>query len=270
MNNVLCYDPLKQLTGTFFSKTTWLRRILYRILDAIILRSWHLHREIAIWAKGNKGSLHILDAGCGFGQYSYFLHKINPEYNILGVDQRCNQVCRCNDFIRKRELTKLHFKTENLTDFVYHSAFDLILCVDVMQYIENDQKVFENFFYNLTDNGILLLSAPTSEGTTNKPVYKSDDLPLFRVGYAVNELKARLKEIGFKKVRTRYTYGKPGQFSWILSIKIPTMLLSWSKIFIYILPLYYFIIFPICVLLNFIDTRMGHLNGKAFILKAYK
>lgn len=266
------YDPVKEMLGSVFSKHPLLRRFFYRLLDAVLLRSWHMHREIKIWARDYKKSAHILDAGSGFGQYSYFLHKLNPKYSILGVDLKGEQVCRCNEFYRERQINNVYFKTGDLNNFCREKAFDLVICVDVLEYVEDDTAIFQNIYDSLKDGGIFLMSVPSDRKTRiNLRQFRfPDEGDFMREGYNMSDLKVRLKKLGYKKVRSRYTYGKPGQFSWLISIKWPVMALRWSRAFLLIFPIYFILIFPVCLLLNFMDTHMGHLTGAGLILKGYK
>lgn len=266
------YDPVKETLGSVFSRHILLRRIFYRILDAMLLRSWHMHREISIWAKNHPKATHILDAGSGFGQYSYYLNKLNPHYSILGIDIKADQVCKCNEFYRNKQITNVYFRSGDILNFRMESAFDLVLCVDVMEYVENDTQVFQNFYDSLKENGIFLMSVPSNRTTVfNMREFRyTDEKDFVRIGYKISELKVRLKKMGYKKVRARYTYGKPGQISWLLSTKIPFTLSKISKAFMLLFPLYFLIIFPVCLVLNFMDTHMGHLTGAGIILKAYK
>lgn len=266
------YDPVKEMLGSVFCRNPLLRRLMYRALDLILLRTWHMHREIRIWADEHKKATHILDAGAGFGQYSYFLHKLNPQYSILGLDIRSEQVCQCNQFYRERKINKVYFRRADILEFKQEKSFDFILCVDVLEYIENDNKVLENFYESLKDNGVFLMSAPSDrDGRFNMDKFRMpDDGDFIRKGYNMSELKVRLKKLGYRKVRARYTYGKPGQLSWMLSIKLPTRLLQISKAFVALLPFYFLLIFPVSLVLNFMDTHMGHLTGAGLIVKAYK
>src|SRR5690349_19973145 len=138
------YDPVKELLGSVFSRHLLLRRLFYRLLDAVMPRTWHMHREMKIWAKAHTGLAHILDAGSGFGQYSYYLYKLNPHYTILGLDLKSDQVCRCNSFFREKNISNVYFRSGDLTTFKQEKAFDLVLCVDVLEYLENDGVVFQN------------------------------------------------------------------------------------------------------------------------------
>ncbi|MBI1222846.1 MAG: methyltransferase domain-containing protein [Bacteroidetes bacterium] len=266
------YDPVKDMLGGMFTRHPFLRRVFYRLLDALLLRSWHMHREIKIWSKEHKKATHILDAGCGFGQYSYFLHKLNPRYSILGLDIKGDLVCRCNSFYRERKISNVYFKTGDINQYRQESAFDLVVCADVLEYVEDENKVFKNVYESLKENGIFLMSVPT-DGKTMINIHQfrfREEGNQLHDGYNMSDLKIRLKKVGFKKVRARYTYGKPGQISWMLSTKWPVELLRLWKGMVVLLPIYFLLIFPVCLILNFMDTHMGHLTGAGLILKGYK
>jgi SAM-dependent methyltransferase len=266
------YDPVKEMLGSVFIRTPFLRRLFYRLLDAVLVRSWHMHREIKIWAAEHKNATHILDAGSGYGQYTYYLNRLNPRYSIFGLDIKQDQVSRCNTFYRERSIANVYFRTGDLKDFCQPKAFDLILCVDVLGYLEDDTGVFENMYESLRDNGIFLVSVPSDkrESSGIENFRFPEEAALVKPGYTMASIKSRLKRLGYKKVRARYIYGRPGQLSWLLSIKWPLTLVRKAKALVIFFPLYFMIIFPLCLVLNFMDTRMGHLTGAGIILKAYK
>lgn len=51
--------------------------------------------------KNQNQNIEILDAGSGFGQYTYYLSSLNKEWNITGVDVKEEQIEDCNDFFKK-------------------------------------------------------------------------------------------------------------------------------------------------------------------------
>lgn len=91
-----------------------------------------------------------------------------------------------------------------------------------------------------------------------------------RDGYNINEIAEKLKMAGFSKVQARYSYGKPGQVSWRLSMKYPIVMLGKSKSFFLILPFYYLLTFPFCLILNWLDANSQHASGTGLIVKAWK
>ncbi|MFC7666827.1 hypothetical protein ACFQT0_04880 [Hymenobacter humi] len=93
------YDPIKKTLGQVFNRTPWLRRLFYHLLDLLLLRTWHVHRELRRWAKGRtQEPLNILDAGSGYGQYTYWLSGLSAKWNILAVDVKEEQVADSNTF----------------------------------------------------------------------------------------------------------------------------------------------------------------------------
>jgi hypothetical protein len=88
------YDPIKKDLGIVFNKFTILRKIFYSLLDLLLLRSWHIHRELKTWIAANPNAI-ICDAGSGFGQYSYFLAKHKNKYTIDSLDVMEKQIADC-------------------------------------------------------------------------------------------------------------------------------------------------------------------------------
>lgn len=266
------YDPIKRSLGAFFNKSPFMRRLFYKLLDLLLLRAWHVHKELKIWAKDKKDSVRILDAGAGFGQYTSYLSGMNKHWNILAVDVKEEQVADCNEFFSNTARQNVHFVVADLSSFVEEDAFDLVLCVDVMEHIEEDAKVFENYHTSMKKGAMLLVSTPSDQGGSD--VHGHDDSSFIeehvRDGYHIFDIEEKLKSAGFSKVEARYSYGAPGKVSWQLSMKFPILLLGISKLFFIILPFYYLLFFPFCLALNWLDSRMKHKTGTGLIVKAWK
>jgi SAM-dependent methyltransferase len=257
-----------------FNKSLVLRKLFYRLLDLLLLRSWHIRRELRKWDAPE--SPVILDAGSGFGQYTYRLSQIFPLALIKAVDVKEEQVLDCNKFFLKTGLNhRVIFEKADLTKFVEASQFDLVLSVDVMEHIEEDVKVFQNFYESMNENGMLLISTPSDQGGSDTQEHHQDGTTGFidehvRDGYNIDEIKEKLESVGFRKVEARYQYGKPGSLSWKLSMKYPIKMLGFSKIFFIILPFYYIIVFPFSALLNWFDLIIKHKTGTGLIVKAFR
>ena len=267
------YDPIKKSLGTIFNKRPFLRKLFYRLLDLLLLRTWHIKKAIRQWKKNHKSSAAILDAGSGFGQYSYFLSKQSKSWKILGVDVKQEQIEDCNRFFKKIKKTEsIQFEVADLTQFKKQSAFDLILSVDVMEHIEEDVTVFENFYTSLKPGGMLLISTPSDQGGSD--VHGDDERSFIdehvRDGYNVNDIENKLKKAGFNRVETNYSYGTPGKISWKLSMKYPILMLNVSRLFFIILPVYYILAYPVAFILNYLDVNFKHKTGTGLIVKAYQ
>ncbi|RAU84298.1 class I SAM-dependent methyltransferase [Pontibacter arcticus] len=267
------YDPIKRVLGDVFNKTPFLRRVFYNLLDLLLLRTWHVHKELRTWATGRRDKeQRILDAGSGFGQYTYFMTGMSRKWNVLAVDVKEEQVSDCNQFFRAIGRNNVLFKIADLVQFRQPESYDLILSVDVMEHILEDVDVFRNFQASLRPGGMLLISTPSDQGGSD--VHEDSETSFIeehvRDGYNIREIEDKLKLAGFSKVEARYSYGKPGQVSWRLSMKYPMLMLNVSKIFFILLPFYYLLTFPISLVLNWRDVNGKHPSGTGLIVKAWK
>jgi len=266
------YDPVKKILGNFFNKSPFLRKFFYHLLDLLLLRAWHVHKELRQWQKKNKGPASILDAGSGFGQYTYWLAKKNAHWKILALDVKHEQIEECNQFFAKAGLTNAEFAYGDLTQLNLPPRFHLALTVDVMEHIEEDVLVFQNINRALLPGAMLLISTPSDQGGSDAE--HAEDASFIeehvRNGYNIHEIQQKLVAAGFTKVEAKYSYGWPGKISWRLSMKYPLLLLQLSKIFFIILPVYYIITFPFALLFNYLDVNLSHPTGTGLIVKAYK
>jgi len=215
----------------------------------------------------------ILDAGSGLGQYAWRMSQMNRNWIIKGVDIDNVQVEDCNNFFsRAGNGSRVKFSTADLTTFMEPGKYYLILSVDVMEHIKDDEQVFQNFYHSLKPGGRLLLSTPSDRGGSD--VHEHGDESYIdehvRNGYGSDEIKQKLTKAGFSNISVRYTYGLPGKISWRLSMKYPVKMLNISYIFFIILPFYYLVVFPFCIVLNFLDIGMDHSEGTGLLVSATK
>lgn len=267
------YDPIKRSLGKIFNKTPFLRIVFYRLLDLLLLRSWHIRRELRILGKTGFKPGQIADAGSGFGQYVYYLSKKYPSSRITGLDIKQEQVDDCNSFFTSiGQQGLISFECVDLTTLNTREVYDLILSVDVMEHIEDDRTVFKHLYNGLKPGGILLISTPSDQGGSD--VHHNHEESFIdehvRDGYGISDIEEKLREAGFSDIHIRYSYGKPGRLSWKLSMKFPILLVNFNKLFLVILPLYYLVIYPICFVLNLLDVRQEHAAGTGLIIRSQK
>ena len=265
------YDPIKHTLGNIFNRSPFLRKLFYKLLDLLILRAWHVKKELKSLNKSQ--IFNILDAGSGFGQYTYRMRRMFPKANILAVDIKEKQITDCTLFFKSiGKDKKVRFEVADLTTFTKPDNYQLILTVDVMEHIEEDVQVFRNFHESLTSGGTLLISTPSDQGGSD--VHDNDSTSFIeehvRDGYNIKEIEEKLKSAGFSRIDARYSYGPKGQISWKLSMKYPILLLGVSKVFLILLPFYYLFVFPISAILNCLDVKEKYSNGTGLIVKAYK
>jgi SAM-dependent methyltransferase len=267
------YEPIKKFLGRFFTGSLFMRRTLYFLLDLLLLRTWHVKRALRKIATGFPGDASVLDAGSGFGQYTWRMSKMNDRWIIKATDVNNEQIEECKSFFKKAGLSdRVTFETGNLITLSDLNCYDIILSVDVMEHIEKDVLVFKNFYKSLKDNGVLLISTPSDKGGSD--VHNETEESFIdehvRDGYSIEDITEKLSLAGFKKIEASYTYGKPGNISWRLSMKYPVKMLNISYLFFIILPFYYLIFFPVSVILNIFDLLLIHQTGTGLLVSARK
>jgi SAM-dependent methyltransferase len=267
------YEPIKRSLGKFFAGSLILRKILYFLLDLLLLRTWHVKKALRKIARQFHDERNVLDAGSGFGQYTWRMSRMNKLWKIKAVDINKEQIDDCNAFFSNAGLSdRVSFSCADLTTVIDPDSYDLILSVDVMEHIEEDRLVFQNFCKSLKKNGILLISTPSDKGGSdvhgeNEESFIDEHV---RDGYGINDITEKLSQAGFSKIEALYTYGIPGNISWRLSMKYPVKMLNISYFFFLVLPFYYLITFPVSIILNIFDLIMTHKTGTGLLVTAKK
>ncbi|MDR3094396.1 MAG: class I SAM-dependent methyltransferase [Bacteroidales bacterium] len=266
------YDTLKSSLGRFVETRPLFRKIFYRMLDVLLLRTWHIKKELRQLKKTLPADAVALDAGAGFGQYTYYLSNLGRGWRIKAVDVKSEQVADCNRFFAQTGRSeRVRFETADLTTFVEPDTYHLALSVDVMEHIEDDEAVFANICRSLQPGGILLISTPSDLGGSDADEHHGSFIDEHvRDGYNMAAIQDKLRKAGFTHVEAAYTYGFPGHISWLLSMKFPLRLLNISKLFILLLPVYYLLVILFCLLLNQWDVCAQHSSGTGLKVKAIK
>ena len=201
------------------------------------------------------------------------MSSLNTNWSITGVDLKTEQVDDCNKFFTKiGRQDQVKYVEGDLTTFVSKEHNNLILCVDVMEHIEEDVLVFKNFFGSLHENGTLVISTPSDQGGSD--VHDESESSFIdehvRDGYGIKDITEKLTLAGFTGIRAVYTYGRPGNISWRLSMKYPVKMLNTSYIFFLVLPFYYILFFPVSLILNVFDLLLTHKKGTGLLVTARK
>jgi len=270
------YDPVKKYLGKIFDRYPWLRVVLYRILELLLLRSWYVRRELKKWGKTAEEYSTVLDAGSGYGQYCWRLSKLEKNIWVFGMDLKQDQMTDCSLFFMDIGLADRVFSVaRDITKLDEVEQYDLIMTVDVLEHIEDDELVLKNLHRAMIKDGVLIVSTPSDKGGSDTYRHKCGQVTgfveeHFRDGYNKEELEEKLKRIGFEITKSIYTYGIPGRISWIFSVKYPILMLNASKKFIFFLPFYYLVTYPFCFVLNCLDVLFKHKKGTGLFIVGKK
>jgi len=264
------YEPIKDKLSMIVGENASKRRMLYSILGIIFLREWHVKRGLRRLFR-QKGIKDVLDAGSGFGQYSYYIAR-KSRSRIVGVDINQVEVDKCNAFAKRMNLGNLSFGSADLEKLDFDDKFDLIVSVDVMEHIKDDIAVFKNFYRALRNGGKVLISTPSNFGGSD--VHDEEEHSFieehFREGYSAEEITAKMKSANLRVERIQYTYGKIGGWYWNLAIKVPVKMLDKNFSLIVLLPFYYLISLPFALLFMLVDYLFPPKKGSGLLVIAEK
>jgi len=250
-------------------------RAFFGLLHMIFLRAWYVRRELKrqIQARSGANTIRVLDAGTGFGQFSYWIARRFPSVRITAVDIKQEYLDRASILFAKANLAeRVEFSIDDLTALAAQGPFDLILSVDVMEHIEQDETVFRHFARVLAPGGAVIINTPSDQGGSDVQISSEDSFigEHVRDGYNRVDLVEKLRRAGLETSHALYTYGRPGSMAWRLLVKVPMLLLGFNWVLVILLPVYYLPILPLGLLLNWMDMRRPNEIGTGLLVVAEK
>ncbi|MDO9578666.1 MAG: class I SAM-dependent methyltransferase [Candidatus Cloacimonadales bacterium] len=256
------YDKIKDKFAKLIDLFPAFRKLFYYSLDMLLLRQWYVKRAIKKhFSKNNP--IRFYDAGAGFGQYSYFVLKYFNKARVQAVDLKKDYMDSFGRYAKLVGWQDFTAQQADLVDYLPKDKFDLIVAIDILEHIENDRQVLQNFRQVLDKGGKLIISSPSTFDESAKFVAEH-----VRPGYDKEEIISKLENAGFKIISFDYSYGKFGHLAWLLTMKYPMSLLGKSKLFFLLLPLYYIVLYPISAFLMWLDLKMKNKVGTGIVVVA--
>jgi SAM-dependent methyltransferase len=186
----------------------------------------------------------VLDFGCGYGEFANQLNKMG--YDCDGVEVNLKA------FSRAKELGVKTFSGLN----ELKRRYPIVTSLNVLEHIEDDQKVLKDLFEIIEDNGTLILYLPASLAAWT-------DMDV-KVGhyrrYTKKMIIEKLKNAGFEVIGASYKdFG-----GWLILIILKTLRIK-PKFNLRLLLLYDKFIFP---LIKYLDIFGSHFIGKNVLVVA--
>ena len=256
------YDKVKDIFAKIIDKYSVFRKLFYLLLDLLLLRQWYVKREINKYFSTEK-SLRFYDAGAGFGQYSYFVLNRFKKAKIHAADLKTDYIDSFAQYAQNKGWNGFTAQQADLVEYTPKESFDLIIAIDILEHIEDDEQVLQNFRKVLEKGGKLIISSPSNFDESAK--FTAEHV---RPGYSKEEICSKLERTGFSIRSFEYSYGKFGQIYWKLALKYPLSLISKSKILAILLPIYYIIFYPIAFSFMLLDYYNKNKIGTGIIVVA--
>lgn len=104
---------------------------------------------------GFVGKERILDAGCGFGQWTFAMAQTSK--HVIGMDVDSQRLSVSTQLASINDVKNVEFRRANLEDIPdFEEAFDAVFCYSVV-YLADCHKVFREFFRTLKKGGCLYI-----------------------------------------------------------------------------------------------------------------
>lgn len=265
------YDPIKDRLGALAARSPLAQRALFRALDTLFLRAWYVYRatDRLLARLPPDGPVEVLDAGTGFGQYAWRLLHRDPRVRVTAVDVKADYLARAERLFGRAGLgDRVTFRVHDLTAAPpATAAFDLALCVDVLEHIEDDRAALRHLAEALRPGGALVVHTPSDRGGSDTAGGREGFIgEHVRDGYAPDELAAKLDAAGLEVVEWTYTYGRYGAAAWRLLVRRPMRLLGRSRALAPLLVPYYAVAGPVGWVLHALDLRAERPEGTGLLM----
>lgn len=163
----------------------------------------------------------ILEVGCGIGNFTCTLADYGK---VWAIDIN-------SKYIKQLQKTKTHQTKFGMGDiekgeyFFGDKKFDCIVCINVLEHIENDLSALNNFYKLLNKGGKLILMVPS-----NQFLYGEIDKSIghYRRYNRLNLIE-KLEQLDFKIIRS-WKFNFLGAIGWFISGKImkDTVVKQWK------------------------------------------
>jgi SAM-dependent methyltransferase len=204
----------------------------------------------------------VLDAGCGIGLYAIYLAKKHPLAKIDACDYDSRLVEAGRAMLSQLNLNNVNIFQADLSQFSESDEYEVILCQDVLDQIEDDGRLIRGFHRALKDDGILYLTIPHERHTKRyftRFEWVSDKRHV-RKGYSEQGLTGLLQNNGFKVKSIKNVWGTFGEGC--MELYMLTLLH---------LPLpFAALLFPLLSTVSLLDMITGNSKGYGIIAIAQK
>ena len=193
----------------FHPDYSWKERLYIRLFGMPIIGLQIRARNIFSLIPSHRKYNRILDAGSGEGVLSFELARRFREAQVFGIDIEDKAVSAASGIAEKIKMENITFQKENIETIKADKGFDLIVCVDILEHIDNDDNAIRQLHSVLSEEGVLVLHVPSL--FRRYPIWNKQlnfEVPTHvRSGYVMKDIQEKLSVAGFSIMETGYTYG---------------------------------------------------------------
>ena len=215
------YAEGKKIKRSDALRTLWsivsfgLRRDVYldrgaRILDALA-QTPRFNAWMAATVRGYVGA-NVLEIGAGIGSLTQLLCPSRKSYSATDFDEE--HLARLAVRFQNRPNVRIaHCDLSEPADFSqFQSAFDTVVCLNVLEHIQEDGTGLKNIWNALVPAGRAVMLVPQDQS-----VYGTLDAVLgHHRRYSADELRSKMQAAGFE-IETVFQFNRVTRFGWRLN-----------------------------------------------------
>lgn len=153
------FEPEFGKSRLFRSDVSRLERLYFRLIGladpAHFVRSEYFKRFVH-----GMDPHDILDVGCGSGDYSFYIAERFPSARVFAIDGDASIIERNRRTADRMNMGNLEFAIRDMRAIDDRAAYDLIICVETLQYVDQPEVVIEKLARALKTNGYLYIHMP--------------------------------------------------------------------------------------------------------------
>jgi SAM-dependent methyltransferase len=249
------------------------RRVMFLLRYLTQLREWYIIRELGALLR-DPGAKSFFDAGCGYGEYSYYAASRFPGIKVTSLEYDRGLAADFKEFARRIGLGNVSVIAGDVLGLDDRGAYDVVLCGSVLEHIEEDEKAISNLVRALRPGGRMLVYVPTAPRRYLPHYRRMEARADERAGgsqyghvrdYGRDEIVGKLKAAGLGIEKTITTYGVFGAIAFEILYTFLPHSTRFSRRHWLILPPYFLIVHPFVLLLMCADLLWNNKRGNGFM-----
>lgn len=252
-----------------WGETDWKRRLGYFVLGELHvpgrLRTWHVIRELQRAGAWDPRPRVLLDAGGGEGAFAFYVARRFPAWGVVVLDNEARTIDRARRIKAGLGLANLEVSEGDLRQPVDPDRYDVVVCADVLEHIEEDDVVVKNLAHALRPGGVMVVTSPSVPQPRHLPLvawrerrigFDPSDYGHVRQGYSERALRTLLGNAGLEVEAVRFTFGPFGTLMFDLFFATGDSAPN---------PAVYAALFPVYMTLSALDLRAPAAHGAAIL-----
>jgi 2-polyprenyl-3-methyl-5-hydroxy-6-metoxy-1,4-benzoquinol methylase len=257
-----------------WGEADWRRRLGYRLLGELHipgrLRSWFIVRALRRLGFWDGRPRALYDAGGGEGAFAVHVARRFPAWRVVIADNEAKTIERAQRIKEALGLSNLEIREVDLREPGEEDGYDVVVCADVLEHIEEDDLVIQHLARALKPGGVLLVTSPSVPQPRHLPLvawrerrigFAPSDYGHVRAGYSEARLRELFEGAGLDVESVRRTFGPAGTLMFDLFFVTGDNRPH---------PLVYLALFPVYMLLSAADVLIPTRSGAAVMGVARK